>query len=107
IQSLHGTYPPLSLASFPPRRSSDVCGGGGGGGAATGDGDGSAGTIDVVSSSPLRMARARSMRFTRCCATLSSFCACSRASDASRSDEHTSELQSRENLVCRLLLEKK
>src|SRR6266511_5931331 len=25
----------------------------------------------------------------------------------SRSDEHTSELQSRENLVCRLLLEKK
>src|SRR5690606_41484234 len=27
--------------------------------------------------------------------------------DASRSEEHTSELQSRENLVCRLLLEKK
>ena len=25
----------------------------------------------------------------------------------SRSEEHTSELQSRENLVCRLLLEKK
>src|SRR5690606_39376880 len=29
------------------------------------------------------------------------------AADASRSEEHTSELQSRENLVCRLLLEKK
>src|SRR5690606_41800357 len=28
-------------------------------------------------------------------------------SDPSRSEEHTSELQSRENLVCRLLLEKK
>src|SRR5690606_41749320 len=28
-------------------------------------------------------------------------------SDAHRSEEHTSELQSRENLVCRLLLEKK
>src|SRR5690606_16397782 len=28
-------------------------------------------------------------------------------SDAQRSEEHTSELQSRENLVCRLLLEKK
>src|SRR5690606_41203882 len=28
-------------------------------------------------------------------------------SDAYRSEEHTSELQSRENLVCRLLLEKK
>src|SRR5690606_40570863 len=30
-----------------------------------------------------------------------------RASGALRSEEHTSELQSRENLVCRLLLEKK
>src|SRR5690606_41879731 len=29
------------------------------------------------------------------------------SSCASRSEEHTSELQSRENLVCRLLLEKK
>src|SRR5690606_39986692 len=28
-------------------------------------------------------------------------------SDIGRSEEHTSELQSRENLVCRLLLEKK
>src|SRR5205809_7423848 len=30
-----------------------------------------------------------------------------RASDAARSEEHTSELQSRLHLVCRLLLEKK
>src|SRR5690606_42122978 len=30
-----------------------------------------------------------------------------RARHAPRSEEHTSELQSRENLVCRLLLEKK
>src|SRR5690606_39695132 len=30
-----------------------------------------------------------------------------RTKDESRSEEHTSELQSRENLVCRLLLEKK
>src|SRR5690606_41990355 len=29
------------------------------------------------------------------------------ARDTGRSEEHTSELQSRENLVCRLLLEKK
>src|SRR5690606_21076670 len=29
------------------------------------------------------------------------------ASPSARSEEHTSELQSRENLVCRLLLEKK
>src|SRR5690606_41730944 len=31
----------------------------------------------------------------------------SRGESRSRSEEHTSELQSRENLVCRLLLEKK
>src|SRR5690606_41678827 len=30
-----------------------------------------------------------------------------RVADRGRSEEHTSELQSRENLVCRLLLEKK
>src|SRR5215475_15917927 len=38
-------------------------------------------------------------------------CRCARCCSASpacpRSEEHTSELQSRENLVCRLLLEKK
>src|SRR5260370_23739555 len=32
---------------------------------------------------------------------------CTPACDASRSEEHTSELQSHLNLVCRLLLEKK
>src|SRR5436309_13198992 len=31
----------------------------------------------------------------------------SRIANTGRSEEHTSELQSRENLVCRLLLEKK
>src|SRR6266511_6005279 len=39
-------------------------------------------------------------RFTACRS-------CSPAWCALRSEEHTSELQSRENLVCRLLLEKK
>src|SRR5436309_6430205 len=34
-------------------------------------------------------------------------CAVAAAVDVTRSEEHTSELQSRENLVCRLLLEKK
>src|SRR5690606_41489623 len=33
--------------------------------------------------------------------------AAAQGSGADRSEEHTSELQSRENLVCRLLLEKK
>src|SRR5206468_11238237 len=32
---------------------------------------------------------------------------CARAADDSRSEEHTSELQSRSDIVCRLLLEKK
>src|SRR5690606_41762447 len=48
--------------------------------------------------------------------TRGSWCAAERAisarspgrrTNADRSEEHTSELQSRENLVCRLLLEKK
>src|SRR2546430_13491082 len=40
--------------------------------------------------------------------TRPSHCACMRsASSVRRSEEHTSELQSQSNLVCRLLLEKK
>src|SRR5690606_42068044 len=38
---------------------------------------------------------------------LEAFAAHPRIGEAKRSEEHTSELQSRENLVCRLLLEKK
>src|SRR5438445_5956081 len=34
-------------------------------------------------------------------------CGCCRRSSPARSEEHTSELQSRQYLVCRLLLEKK
>src|SRR5207302_5871773 len=37
----------------------------------------------------------------------STACASSPSRSSGRSEEHTSELQSRENLVCRLLLEKK
>src|SRR5205807_7975115 len=44
-----------------------------------------------------------------CCSTprLASPCSCSARGAATRSEEHTSELQSPCNLVCRLLLEKK
>src|SRR5690606_39930921 len=49
----------------------------------------------------LRVAR-RADRFTRCRTGL-----LGRRGRHLRSEEHTSELQSRENLVCRLLLEKK
>src|SRR5690606_39626397 len=51
----------------------------------------------------LRVACRRSWRKSR--ETL--FTTASRGPGALRSEEHTSELQSRENLVCRLLLEKK
>src|SRR2546430_10268663 len=50
---------------------------------------------------------------TICCRVSGSTAACSACSrrnsggSASRSEEHTSELQSQSNLVCRLLLEKK
>src|SRR2546428_4743009 len=40
-------------------------------------------------------------------ALLGSRLACNRSPSAQRSEEHTSELQSRSDLVCRLLLEKK
>src|SRR5690606_41384472 len=56
-----------------------------------------------------RVMRARATA-TRCCCPPDSsegFLRWWPSSPTSRSEEHTSELQSRENLVCRLLLEKK
>src|SRR2546427_8501514 len=49
---------------------------------------------------PLRKKRTRGNRSGDCCAQFNE-------SDCGRSEEHTSELQSQSNLVCRLLLEKK
>src|SRR5690606_40180798 len=54
--------------------------------------------------------KASGISANRCSATPSASCAFlayPAATEGSRSEEHTSELQSRENLVCRLLLEKK
>src|SRR5436309_14617869 len=48
------------------------------------------------------------MSYTLCLSlVLISVAPCAKAQFDLRSEEHTSELQSRENLVCRLLLEKK
>src|SRR5258707_5448403 len=48
------------------------------------------------------------MTSLRVCYSATGSCACMRRSEQhSRSEEHTSELQSRQYLVCRLLLEKK
>src|SRR5690606_42011431 len=53
----------------------------------------------------------RSAKVSMCCFTNrvvgTSMTTCLPSCTALRSEEHTSELQSRENLVCRLLLEKK
>src|SRR5690606_39592395 len=50
----------------------------------------------------------RRRRWTTCAATTTADrCSTTGANRPPRSEEHTSELQSRENLVCRLLLEKK
>src|SRR5690606_40637176 len=68
------------------------------------------GTSRSSTSSLLRSVPRRSRGFrASTCAGRESSSAWPRTSCASgkRSEEHTSELQSRENLVCRLLLEKK
>src|SRR5690606_42124771 len=84
---------PLDLPSFPTRRSSDL------------------GSRSVLSF--LRADRGSDSRSRSACRSgvrPKSECLRRRfpdARDLRRSEEHTSELQSRENLVCRLLLEKK
>src|SRR5256886_2498156 len=54
--------------------------------------------------SPSATSRSPSRRLTGC---PSFWCACAISFYCTRSEEHTSELQSQSNLVCRLLLEKK
>src|SRR5207302_10154922 len=96
---------PRYLHPFPTRRSSDLAPTGrktraATPGAITATGSGS-GIISTCSTSSACPAHTTSTR--RCSKPVP------RSSSAStaRSEEHTSELQSRENLVCRLLLEKK
>src|SRR5690606_40272021 len=94
-----GYFAYLSLPSFPTRRSSDL---------------GVWPPRGVPGDVPSRRSRAR----VRGGHGAAAGCACAtgrprrtahrrRPRTRARSEEHTSELQSRENLVCRLLLEKK
>src|SRR5690606_39545424 len=89
-----------SLPSFPTRRSSDLLLGGSlamaGGIEASGLSAWLSGQLKLLSSLafPLQI-------------LLAAFGTIGLSAVASRSEEHTSELQSRENLVCRLLLETK
>src|SRR5690606_42012929 len=92
--------PPRSLHSFPTRRSSDLrpaafC--------TLPSMDSRRAAITTPGAKPgcsLAASFARSSAWARALGSAS-------ASSRARSEEHTSELQSRENLVCRLLLEKK
>src|SRR6202165_2390507 len=59
-------------------------------------------TLSLHDALPILSSRSRSPSATRC----SSACSRSTNGRARRSEEHTSELQSPNNLVCRLLLEK-
>src|SRR5690606_40946891 len=60
-----------------------------------------------TSASACRPRGARARKRARSSACSSTRSSCARTCRPGRSEEHTSELQSRENLVCRLLLEKK
>src|SRR5690554_7110732 len=65
----------------------------------------------TITEEPLRERASRSAVTTTCsrrrASSSSSTTSLSAAKTAARSEEHTSELQSRPHLVCRLLLEKK
>src|SRR5690606_41464467 len=87
-----------ALLSFPPRRSSDL----------------TSGPSPPPSTSPSRCSPTPTTPWPRPTArggprrsTDGPSTASTAPPSSSRSEEHTSELQSRENLVCRLLLEKK
>src|SRR5690625_6836200 len=83
------------IVSFPTRRSSDLshCGGGG---RTPGP------NPPPTAANPASAASSSSDPAGGCCET-----ARGRSGECRRSEEHTSELQSRGHLVCRLLLEKK
>src|SRR5690606_41213798 len=82
---------PRALHSFPTRRSSDLI-----------DAGEIAEIFDVMVALDAAAGRAAAAR-----ATADEIARLDAMHDELRSEEHTSELQSRENLVCRLLLEKK
>src|SRR5690606_41533290 len=95
----------LARLSFPTRRSSDLSG------RESGQGERRGGRLGVVVSCPGGRAATPAGAVSRCGSVVRRVRRAVQPEplpgQASRSEEHTSELQSRENLVCRLLLEKK
>src|SRR5690606_40883086 len=101
------SLPDPVLLSFPTRRSSDLPSGSPGGdapssAAASVHRDSASSASTPYASSNTASTRCPGARPAMCNARAPSATAAAPA----RSEEHTSELQSRENLVCRLLLEK-
>src|SRR5690606_39451423 len=90
----------LHTHSFPTRRSSDLRS------SATSPARSPSARRAISSSSSVPTTSARTGPSTGSCAASSTTWSWA-STRSSRSEEHTSELQSRENLVCRLLLEKK
>src|SRR5690606_41960094 len=88
---LQRARPHRSPRSFPTRRSSDL----------------STGTSSATASDLSRDSLGSRLPFSRRESWLAARSTRLPSSERVRSEEHTSELQSRENLVCRLLLEKK
>src|SRR5205085_5168800 len=98
--------PPPALPSFPTRRSSDLPSPAPSK-AVTGEGA-SRPPVGKAPPRPLDAPRATSTAWrTHCDTRKPSRAAAASAAREGRSEEHTSELQSQSNLVCRLLLEKK
>src|SRR5690554_7759325 len=64
--------------------------------------DGSLDSVELIESSGHQVLDNAALRIVRLAAPFAPF-----TGDLARSEEHTSELQSRPHLVCRLLLEKK
>src|SRR5262249_61711912 len=98
--SLHCSLAPRDLHSFPTRRSSDLL--------TVAEVDAAFTTIGAVSGKGSVTTRRHLVGelFSRATASEQSFLL-RLLSGGGRSEEHTSELQSLTNLVCRLLLEKK
>src|SRR5205807_9233600 len=91
----HSSAPPRALHSFPTRRSSDL-------------GRAASTTVGIDRRLPaLRVVRRDQLHRRRCARLRGRGTEDLRRPDSVRSEEHTSELQSPCNLVCRLLLEKK
>src|SRR5204862_589233 len=98
----HSSRGPRPLHSFPTRRSSDLAPS-----TRTRTPMPSVSPSETASTSPFFVATCWARRVTARVSAYPAPAAVAKSIASPRSEEHTSELQSRRDLVCRLLLEKK